>query len=150
MDLSFDEASDRLNTVLWRKQNLHRRNKISPKIYNGKYRRKERLSPNGDQVWKYRNQLPSYLIHHLNRTIFLAQIRYAQKQNLFGKYIDLLVDNTDQWYYGSDIFPENPFITKGYNGPGEMMWKIPSNPQDLCHNVIEIVRNKEKKLLEII
>ena len=88
MNLSFDEASDRLNTVLWRKQNLHRRNKISPKKYKGKYKRKERLCPNGDQVRKYRNQLPSYLVNNLNRTIFLAQIRFAQKHKFFGKSID--------------------------------------------------------------
>jgi len=118
MNLSFDEASDRLNTVLWQKRNLHRRNKISPKTYGGKYKRKERLCPNGDQVRKYRNKLPAYLVNNLNRAIFLAQIRYAQKRDLFGKVIDLLVDNTDQWYYGGDRFPENPFITKGYNGPG--------------------------------
>jgi len=118
MNLSFDEASNRLNTTLWKTRNAHRRNKISPKRYEGPYGRKERFCPNGDQVRKYRNQLPRYILNDLNRKIFLAQIRYAQKHQLFGKYIDILVDNTDQWYYGNDRFPENPFITKGYNGPG--------------------------------
>ena len=82
-----------------------------------KYKRKELICPNGEQVRKYSNQLPSYLGNNLNRTIFLVQIRFAKKHNLFGKSIDLLVVNADQWYYRSEIFIETPFITKGYNGP---------------------------------
>lgn len=158
MNLSFDEASDRLNTVLWRKRNLHRRNKIYPKKYNGKYRRKERLCPNGDQVRKYRNTLPSYLINNLNRTIFLAQIRFAQKQKLFGKTIDLLVDNTDQWYYGNDRFPENPFITKGYNGPGTnrkrkyLALMLRSGPLSLFvgFHLIQKQHSNDPKILELL
>ena len=118
LDLSLDECSDRLNSLLWDVYNRKRRNKVEPKQYKGKYGRKERKCPNGDQVRKYRKTLPKYLIDNLNRSIFLAQIRQAQRQGLFTKQTDMMVDNTDKWCYGSDRFPENPFITKGYNGPG--------------------------------
>jgi len=37
---------------------------------------------------------------------------------LITKRIDLIADNTDQWYYGGNRYPANPFITKGHNGPG--------------------------------
>ncbi|MHA1718083.1 MAG: hypothetical protein ACTSXK_00990 [Promethearchaeota archaeon] len=36
LNLSLDEASDRLNQLLWNKENSHRRNKIFPIKYHGK------------------------------------------------------------------------------------------------------------------
>lgn len=122
MNLSLDEASDQLNQMLWDNENSHLRHKISPTRYNGKIKRYERKCPNGDQTRKYRNKLPKWLVKGLNRYIFEQQIDYALKENLIGYEIDLLVDNTDQWYYGNDRYPANPFISKGYNGPGTA-WK---------------------------
>jgi len=118
MNLSLDEASDRLNQILWDKENSHRRHKISPTEYKGKFKRRKRKCPNGDQTRKYRNTLPNWLVKNLNRYIFEQQIDFAKKEKLITNELDILIDNTDQWYYGKDRYPANPFITKGYNGPG--------------------------------
>ena len=118
MNVSLDEASDQLNQILWDQTNLRRRHKTRPKNYAGKIRRSERKCPNGDQARKYRNSLPNWLVQGLNRYVFERQIDYALREGLISETLDVLVDNTDQWYYGSDRYPANPFITKGYNGPG--------------------------------
>ncbi|WP_371803576.1 transposase [Candidatus Lokiarchaeum ossiferum] len=44
--------------------------------------------------------------------IFDAQLTYALQKGLISHQLDLLVDNTDQWYYGSDRFLKNPFINR--------------------------------------
>lgn len=118
MNLSIDETADRLNEMLWKEYNKHQRHKISPPEFKGKYRRKKRQCPNGDQTRKYRNSLPKWLVKNLNRFIFEQQINYAFQEKLITRELDILVDNTDQWYYGEDRYPNNPFITKGHNGPG--------------------------------
>ena len=82
LNLSLDEASDRLNQLLWNKENSHRRNKISPIKYHGKFKRCKRKCPNGDQARKYRNSLPKWLIKNLNRFIFEQQIDFALKEKL--------------------------------------------------------------------
>jgi len=118
MALSFDEAADRLNDVLWDARRMRQRRKQNPKRYGGRGVRQERLCPNGDQVRKYRNSLPKYILKGLNRIIFDAQLQYAQDHKLLTKKLDILVDNTQEWYYGRDRYPKNPFITKAHNGPG--------------------------------
>jgi hypothetical protein len=115
---SLDEASDELNQILWENSQKHQRRKVSPKIYKGQFERKERKCPNGDQVRKYRATLPKYLIDNLNRFIFESQIEYALEHKLISKELEYIVDNTDQWYYGKDRYPQNQYITKGHNGPG--------------------------------
>jgi hypothetical protein len=113
--LSFDEAANRLNDILWKEWTAHQRRKNGPKQFKGKVVRRERLCPNGDQVRKYRNSLPNYLLENLNRTIFDMQLHYAEEHLLISKKIVILVDDTQQWYYGKDRYPQNPFITKmGY------------------------------------
>lgn len=116
--LSFDEAANRLNDVLWREFHRHQRKKRHPKRLGGLGVRHERLCPNGDQARKYRNTLPKYVIQKLNQIIFDAQLDYAGQYQLISKKITILVDNTQQWYYGKDRYPQNPFITGGHNGPG--------------------------------
>jgi len=118
MNVSLDEASDRLNQLLYDIENSHLRHKISPREYKGKLKRHQRKCPNGDQTRKYRNSLPDWLVKNLNRFIFEHQIDFALQEKLITKKVDVIGDNTDQWYYGSDRYPANPFITKGYNGPG--------------------------------
>ncbi|MHA1718082.1 MAG: hypothetical protein ACTSXK_00985 [Promethearchaeota archaeon] len=54
----------------------------------------------------------------MNRLIFEQQIDFALKEKLITKEIDILIDNTNQWYYGNDRYLQNLFITKEYNGPG--------------------------------
>jgi hypothetical protein len=116
--LSFDEAADQLNDILWEELLRHKRIKKGPKQYQGIYVRRERLCPNGDQVRKYRNTLPKYIIDKLNRTIFDLQLQYAEEHSLIEKKITILVDDTQEWYYGKDRYPNNPFITGCHNGPG--------------------------------
>lgn len=118
MNLSIDEAANRYNDYLWKERLRTLRRKHKPRHFGGRGNRTERLCPNGDQVRKYRNSLPNYVVKDLNRVIFEAQLDYARKEKLITNTVELLVDNTDQWYYGSDRFPANPFITKGHNGPG--------------------------------
>src|SRR5271157_1391253 len=118
MDLSLSEASNRLDELLWAQANLHRRHKLNPTQYAGTRVRRERKCPNGDQVRKYRNTLPALVLKKLNRFIFERQLDYALDHKLISMQVDLLVDNTDQWYYGGDRYPANSFITKGQNGPG--------------------------------
>jgi hypothetical protein len=118
MHLSLDEASDRLNRILWKIENSHRRHKIKPTEYRGKFKRRQRKCPNGDQTRKYRNKLPNWLVKDLNKFIFGQQIDYALRTGLITNEIELIIDNTDQWYYGNDRYPANPFITKGRRGPG--------------------------------
>ncbi|MHA1341479.1 MAG: hypothetical protein ACTSRZ_16295, partial [Promethearchaeota archaeon] len=60
MNLSIDEAADRLNELLWEEYNKHQRHKIIPPEYKGKYKRHKRKCPNGDQTRKYRNTLPKW------------------------------------------------------------------------------------------
>ena len=118
LNRSLDDAADRLNTLLWKEFNARRRHKAKARRYAGKRERRERKCPNGDQVRKYRNSLPDWVIRDLNRFIFERQVDYALAGKLITKKIDLLADNTDQWYYGGDRYPANPFITAGHNGPG--------------------------------
>ncbi|MHA1522309.1 MAG: hypothetical protein ACTSRK_19220, partial [Promethearchaeota archaeon] len=115
---SLDEASDELNQLQWENSQKHQRRKIFPKQYKGKYQRKERMCPNGDQVRKYRSTLPKYLIDNLNQYIFEQQIEYALENKLISMELEFIVDNTDQWYYGQDRYPKNQYITQGHNGPG--------------------------------
>lgn len=116
--LPLDETCDRHNQLLYDIENSKRRHKRGPKEFNDPRKRKRRICPNGDNVRKYRNTLPKYIIDNLNWVILKAQIEVAREEGLIGETIDILVDNTDQWYYGSDRFPDNPYITKGHNGPG--------------------------------
>ncbi|WP_371804785.1 transposase [Candidatus Lokiarchaeum ossiferum] len=118
MDLSLDEASDELNKILWQKENSKRRRKLLPKQFPGTFIRRERKCPNGDQVRKYRQSLPLWILNRLNDVIFDAQLTYALQKGLISHQLDLLVDNTDQWYYGSDRFPKNPLINRSHKGPG--------------------------------
>jgi hypothetical protein len=116
-NLSLDAAADKLNMMRWHQFNARRRHKAKPRKYgNGK--RKERKCPNGDQVRNYRDSLPNWVVNDLNRFIFERQVDYALEEGLITRKIDLLADNTDQWYYGGDRYPANPFITQGWNGPG--------------------------------
>jgi hypothetical protein len=117
MALSFDEAANILNDILWKEYHSHQRRKTAPKRYGGWGVRLERLCPNGDQVRKYRNSLPQYVITDLNHFIFDIQIAYAKKYQLLSKHLTLLVDNTQEWYYGKERYPQNEFINSGY-GPG--------------------------------
>ncbi len=117
-NVSLDEASDELNQLRWENSQNHQRRKIFPKQYKGKYQRKERMCPNGDQVRKYRSTLPKYLIDNLNQYIFEQQIEYALENKLISWELEFIVDNTDQWYYGQDRYPKNQYITQGHNGPG--------------------------------
>ena len=80
--------------------------------------RHERLCPNGDQLRKYRNWLPQWLLPKLNDFIFDCMVKYALEQGYFKGKVDLLIDDTAEWYYGKDRFPLNPAITGGHNGPG--------------------------------
>jgi hypothetical protein len=116
--LSFDEAADQLNDLLWKELTDHQRRKKGPKQYKGMVVRRERLCPNGDQIRKYRNLLPNYVLENLNRSIFDQQLRYAEEHLLISNKITILVDDTQEWYYGKDRYPQNPFITGGHNGPG--------------------------------
>jgi hypothetical protein len=116
--LSFDEAANQLNDVLWKEYQRHQRRKIKPKRLRGRGIRHKRLCPNGDQVRKYRNTLPTYVVKTLNQIIFDAQLRYAEEYCKISKNLTILVDNTQEWYYGKDRYPENPFITGCHNGPG--------------------------------
>jgi Transposase DDE domain len=118
MNLSLDDAADRLNHLLWSDTLSHQRNKKGPTLYQGDIARRERKCPNGDQVRKYRQTLAKWLVDKLNEFIFDCQLDYALTHHLISSDIDLIVDNTAQWYYGADTYPTNPFITKGYNGPG--------------------------------
>lgn len=118
MNLSLEEATNRINDFLWQDKLRHQRRKTSPKKLGGRGDRTERMTPNGDQVRKYRNSLPKYLLDNLNQFIFEVQLDYALEHKLITKEVEVLVDNTDEWYYGSDRYPDNPFITKGHNGPG--------------------------------
>jgi hypothetical protein len=116
-NLSLEATADRLNKLFWRQFNARRRHKAKPRKFSGG-RRRERKCPNGDQVRKYRDKLPNWVINDLNRFIFEQQVDYALEEGLISNDVDLLADNTDQWYYGGDQYPDNPFITKGWNGPG--------------------------------
>jgi hypothetical protein len=116
--LSFDEAADQLNDVLWKELHRHQRRKIQPRRLGGRGVRHDRLCPNGDQTRKYRNTLPAYVVRTLNRIIFDAQLQYAENYHLISNKLTILVDNTQEWYYGKDRYPQNPFITGGHNGPG--------------------------------
>jgi len=118
MALSLNEAANRLNKALWKEYNSSLRRKKIPKQYKGAPQRFERLCPNGDQVRKYRNSLPNYVVRALNQIIFDAQLKYAKEQKLIGQKLTLLVDNTQEWYYGKDRYPQNQFINGGHNGPG--------------------------------
>lgn len=118
MGLSLDESSNRLNQLLWDAFNARRRHKARPREFAGDVKRQERKCPNGDQVRKYRNSLPAWLVRDLNRYVFKCQLLQALREGLVTPEIDILVDNTDEWYYGRDRYPANPFITRGHNGPG--------------------------------
>ena len=118
LDISLDDAADRLNKLLWKQYNARRRHKLSPPEYDGTYIRRQRKCPTGDQVRKFRNWLPNWLLKDLNRLIFTRLLDYALENHFITYDIDLLVDTTDQWYYGGDRYPANPFITGGHNGPG--------------------------------
>lgn len=48
--------------------------------------RQERLCPNGDQVRKYRNSLPKYVLENLIRTIFDLQLKYFDIQTILEKF----------------------------------------------------------------
>jgi hypothetical protein len=117
-NLPLGETADRLNKLLWRQHNARLRHKVKPRTYKGRRVRKDRKCPNGDQVRNYRNALPDWVVKRLNRFIFERQLDYALQEELITTNIDLIADNTDQWYYGGDRYPVNPFITAGYNGPG--------------------------------
>jgi len=116
--LSFDEAAKQLNDVLWKEVQRHQRRKMQPRTLGGRGVRHERLCPNGDQTRKYRNTLPAYVVRSLNRIIFDAQLQYANDYHFITKNLTILVDNTQEWYYGKDRYPQNPFITGCNNGPG--------------------------------
>ena len=118
MHLSIDEASNELNRIKWEQLNRHRRRKRLPKIICSKTRKFERLCPHGDQVRKYRQSLPMWVVKKLNQIIFMAQINYALREGLIDRNVSILVDNNNQWYYGSDRFPANPLINKSNKGPG--------------------------------
>lgn len=118
LDQTLEAITDELDDALWTQTRHHQRIKIYPQKYRGLYPRYERKYPNADQLRKYRNTLPEYLLKTLNHFIFECQLEYAESHRLISKTIDLLVDNTAEWYYGKDRYPDNPFITGGYNGPG--------------------------------
>jgi hypothetical protein len=118
IDKTIDELADEMDDALWIHTRAHQRIKKYPQVYRGKYRRYERKFPNGDQIRKYRNTLPQYLLRTLNQYIFDCHLEYALAHNLITHDIELLIDNTSEWYYGKDEYPVNPFITGGYNGPG--------------------------------
>lgn len=118
LNFSLKEAANRLNRLLWHQFNAHRRHKARPRRYTSSLEQWELKCPNADQVRKYRNSLPDWVVSILNRYIFERQVDYALEHKLITRTIDLLVDNTDQWYYGGDRHRANPFITKGHNGPG--------------------------------
>ena len=71
---SLDETSDRLNEMLWERENSRRRHKLSPPEYGGAFRRRKRKCPNGSQVRAYRNSLPKWLVKSLSRFIFGRQL----------------------------------------------------------------------------
>lgn len=117
-DLSLDESADRLNDILWEVEWRHQRRKVQPKSFNGSGNRKERKCPNGDQLRKYRNTLPKWVIDRLNHFIFDCQIEYALEHGLISSRVEVIVDNTDEWYYGCHRYPKDQYITQGHNGPG--------------------------------
>lgn len=118
LNMSIDESSDYLNTEAWIQLNLHRRRKKKPKVYNGEIPRKERLVPHGDQVRNYRNSLPIWFTKKLNEEIFDMQLDYALDHGLIDEHLVVIVDDNNEWYYGSDRFPENQYINKNNKGPG--------------------------------
>src|SRR6056297_1180609 len=118
MNLSLDEASDQHNQLLYDVENRHRRHKIRPDRFDNERDRKRRKCPNGDNVRKYRNSLPKHVIKNFNWVVFKSQIELAREEGLISDRIDVIVDNHDEWYYGTERFPDNPYITGGYNGPG--------------------------------
>ena len=118
MNLSIDEAANQLNRIKWEQYNRRRRRKRSPRKIRSKIIKYERMCPHGDQIRKYRKTLPMWIIKRLNEIIFDAQLAYTVRERLISKKLTVLVDNNDQWYYGSDRFPANPFISKSNKGPG--------------------------------
>lgn len=118
MSLPIDEAAERLNQMKWEEFNHPRRRKKLPKKLNSKVIRHERMTPHGDQIRKYRNTLPMWVVKRLNEVIFDAQLVYALREGLIEKSLTVIVDNNDQWYYGSDRYPDNPYINKSHKGPG--------------------------------
>jgi len=118
MNISLDEGSDYLDAQAWIKLNVHYRRKKKPKQYKGKIPRKERLVPNGDQVRKYRNSLPMWMTKKLNEEIFDMQLSFALENGLINKHLSVIVDDNNEWYYGSDRYPDNQYINKSNKGPG--------------------------------
>ncbi len=118
LNISLDDAANRLNKLVWLQYNAYRRHKAMARLLQRSPKRRERKCPNGDQVRVYRNRLPQWVVKCLNRFIFEQQLDYALAHKLITKHVNLLADNTDQWYYGGERYPSNPFITAGYNGSG--------------------------------
>jgi hypothetical protein len=118
MGFSLDDGADRLNDLLWVAKQAKEREKVAKRRYGGRGRRHERQCPNGDQLRKYRNWLPHWLVPKLNDFVFDCMVKFAREQGYFKGEVDLLIDDTAEWYYGADRFPLNPAITGGHNGPG--------------------------------
>jgi hypothetical protein len=121
MGLPLDDGSDRLNDLLWLAKKAKDSHAPVPKAYGGQGDRHERLCPNGDQLRKYRNWLAKVnprLLDHLNDFIFACMVKFALEHKYCKKIVDLLIDDTAQWYYGKDRFPLNPSITGTNKGPG--------------------------------
>lgn len=121
MGLSLDDGADRLNGLLWLAKRARDGPEVKPKKYGGLGDREERLCPNGDQLRKYRNWLAKAspgILARLNDFIFACMVKFALKHKYCKKDVDLLIDDTAQWYYGKDRFPVNPSITGTNKGPG--------------------------------
>ncbi len=121
MGMPLDDGADHLNDLLWLAKRAREGPGVMPKKYGGRGNREERLCPNGDQLRKYRNWLARVhpgLLAHLNDFIFACMVKFALKHKYCKKVVDLLIDDTAQWYYGKDRFPLNPSITGTNKGPG--------------------------------
>ncbi len=121
MGLPLNDGADRLNDLRWLAKRVEDPHAAGPKAYGGRGDRHERLCPNGNQFRDYRNWFAKVhpgLLACLNDFIFACMIKFALKHKYCKKVVDLLIDDTAQWYYGMDRFPLNPSITGTNKGPG--------------------------------
>lgn len=118
--LNVKDASDDLDDLLWDREEKRGRpgRPKGRKKLGGKYPRRERLTPNESQVNEYRRDLAENLKVDLVDHVFNAQIEVTRELGLIKDVIEVYVDYTNEWYYGKDEFPSNPFITGVNNGPG--------------------------------
>jgi len=117
--LSTYEAADNLNEELIEHDRKGRGRKlVEQKLLGGPCERRERKAPHGSQVDAFLQRMSPALKNRLQETIIKATIDVALELEVITKDIVVYFDFTKDNYYGKDIFPLNPCITKIHDGKG--------------------------------